>query len=141
MRSWVPGNLGRRRLPVRPEGEARPRCSCLVGKGRRPAAAVRWDSNPPLHRLALRGRRRDAAATWESCQLVVTAGSSGDQLACLVWLGAALATRKVAGGSNLATRRSYDPAGVTEARERADEGLCKSIAFRQLPSCHDVYIT
>jgi hypothetical protein len=74
-------------------------------------------------------------------QLVVTAGSSWDQLACLVWLGAALATRKVAGGSNLATRRSHDHARVTEAWERADKGLCKSIAFRQLPSCHDVYVT
>ena len=91
--------------------------------------------------LPLRGRRRDAAATWESCQLVVTAGSSGDQLACLIRLGAALATRKVASGGNLTTRRSYDHAGVTEARERADEGLCKSIAFRQLPSCHDGYVT
>jgi hypothetical protein len=57
-------------------------------------------------------------------------GQIGDQLACLAWLGAALATRKVAGGSNLTTLRSYDHAGVTEARERADKGLCKSIAFR-----------
>ena len=72
---------------------------------------------------------------------MVTAGQVGDQLACLVWLGAALATRKVAGGSNLTTCGSYDRAGVTEARERADKGLCKSIAFRQLPSFHDVYVT
>jgi hypothetical protein len=74
-------------------------------------------------------------------QLVVTAGSSWDQLACLVWLGAALATRKVAGGSNLTTRRSYNPAGVTKAGECADEGLGKRIAFWQLPSCHDGYVT
>jgi hypothetical protein len=35
MRSWVPGNLGRRRLLPRPEGEARPRWPRLLGKSRR----------------------------------------------------------------------------------------------------------
>jgi len=33
MRSWVPGNLGRRRLPARSDGDARPRVTYrLVGK-------------------------------------------------------------------------------------------------------------
>jgi len=56
-------------------------------------------------------------------------------------LGAALATGKVAGGSNLTTRRSYHHTGVTKAREGANEGLGKRIAFWQLSSCHDGYVT
>jgi hypothetical protein len=72
MRSWVPGNLGRRRLPARPEGEARPRCSCLVGKspgksrGGLAAAGV-GDLNPAPSCFHIQGRRGGCRVTCDSC--------------------------------------------------------------------------
>jgi hypothetical protein len=42
-------------------------------QGRRPAAAVRWDSNPPPYCSSSRGRGREGAATWDSFVPIVTA--------------------------------------------------------------------
>jgi hypothetical protein len=47
--------------------------ACLVGKGRWPAAAVRWDSNPPSPRSILCGRRLECLMTWHSCIPAMTA--------------------------------------------------------------------
>jgi hypothetical protein len=41
--------------------------ACLVGKGRRPAAAARWDSNPPPPQLSGRGLRRAEPLSCGSC--------------------------------------------------------------------------
>jgi hypothetical protein len=48
MRSWVPGNLGRRRLPARPDGEARPRVTCrLVGKSSQGSRQLGGETRTP----------------------------------------------------------------------------------------------
>jgi hypothetical protein len=52
MRSWVPGNLGRRRLPARPDGEARPRVTCrLVGKSSQGSRQLGGETRTPARLL------------------------------------------------------------------------------------------
>jgi hypothetical protein len=46
---------------------------CIVGKGRWPAAAVRWGSNPLSGRSTSRGPRREGPVTWNCRIPVVTA--------------------------------------------------------------------
>jgi hypothetical protein len=71
MSSCVPGNLGRRRLPARPEGEACPRCSCLVGKnpGKSPVDSRQpgWGLEPGPVLLPIQGRRDGYRVTCDSC--------------------------------------------------------------------------
>jgi hypothetical protein len=47
--------------------------ACLVGKGRRPAAAVRWDSNPPSGSSGVPGRHDEGAPTCNFTIPIVTA--------------------------------------------------------------------
>jgi hypothetical protein len=68
---------------ARPQGEARLRRACLVGKGRRPAAGVTWDSNPLRPCPNNRGSGHEGVVTCPFLVLVVTArarqGSPDDQ--------------------------------------------------------------
>jgi hypothetical protein len=68
---------------ARPQGEARLRRACLVGKGRRPAAGVTWDSNPLRPCSNNRGSGHEGVVTCPFLVLVVTArarrGSPDDQ--------------------------------------------------------------
>ena len=49
--------------------------ACLVGRGRWPAAAVRWDLNPASCCLAVRGRSGVGRVTCGSCAPVVAVGA------------------------------------------------------------------
>jgi len=52
---------------------------CLVGKGRRPAAAVGWDSKPLPRRFGGRGPRLECLMTWGSCIPALTARAGEDR--------------------------------------------------------------